>query len=323
MTDGDAMQEFHRAIGMRRLADGRVVVADGGSHQLRWFAPDGRYLLSTGARGDGPGEFRGGVSIFPAAGDSLLTYDSNLQRLMLFSPDGVFGRVVTTGREGTAGFDWAPWIYRRAVVLNAPAGPVRGCTIAALDAMPLPSAEAGMRMIMVDDIGRLWVRQVEGEVVRWTVWSRDGALLGEAPLPPGFDPVHIGGDFILGRGYSDADDTERIRMFALRDDRGSGRCLSETATRRTDDQPRPQEIAAALRNLVVAQEMVYADLASYTADIARLPITVPEPLVLRLFRADRRGWAGALLDPASEFSCAISMGDNFPGGWLDGTIMCG
>lgn len=322
VSEGDPRFEFNRVFGMRRLPDGRVVVADGSSRELRWFAAEGSYLQSAGRRGNGPGEFQGGITIFPASGDSLLTHDSGLQRLMLFSDEGAFGRVVASGPDLAGAFEWGPWVYRRAVVLGTRTGAARSCIVAALDVMPIPPPEAGMRLILVDELGRLWVREVAATGVQWTVWRRDGVLLGDAPMPERFDPAHIGADFVLGRGYAE-DDTERIRILTVRDDRDPGSCLSETAVRRTEGQSAPAEITRTLRNLFTAQEAVYADKASYTDDPAALPIPIPEQVVVRFLRANTLGWAGAILDPLSEFGCAVSVGNNFPGGWIEGSLICG
>lgn len=48
---------FSRIVGVVRLPDGRIVVADGGSSQLRFFDAAGKFLHSAGRDGQGPGEF--------------------------------------------------------------------------------------------------------------------------------------------------------------------------------------------------------------------------------------------------------------------------
>jgi hypothetical protein len=71
-----------------RLSDGRVVVANGMSSELRYFDPAGRFLGSVGRRGDGPGEFQVFRRVLLLSPDTLLVYDSGLRRLTKLAPDG-------------------------------------------------------------------------------------------------------------------------------------------------------------------------------------------------------------------------------------------
>jgi hypothetical protein len=75
-----------------RLSDGRVVVGNGGTRELRVFDSQGRWLHSIGREGEGPGEFRGVGRFHIGAGDTLYVYDMRLRRLSVFSPDGTFQR---------------------------------------------------------------------------------------------------------------------------------------------------------------------------------------------------------------------------------------
>ena len=56
--DGEEAYLFTTIEGARQLPDGRVVVLDRSSCELRFFGPDGVFLERTGGRGEGPGEFR-------------------------------------------------------------------------------------------------------------------------------------------------------------------------------------------------------------------------------------------------------------------------
>jgi hypothetical protein len=91
-AEGDSSQQLFRVAGVVRLQDGRVVVGDGGTSQLRFYDTDGRFLLSAGRKGDGPGEFRSIGSVFPYEGDSLLVTDDQLRRISIFDDRGAFGR---------------------------------------------------------------------------------------------------------------------------------------------------------------------------------------------------------------------------------------
>ena len=92
--EGDEAYQFDRLQSVTRLTDGRIVVANGGTQELRLFAPDGRHLSSLGRKGGGPGEFEGLSLVRVVAGDTLVTYDWNLRRLSVFAPDRGFVRSV-------------------------------------------------------------------------------------------------------------------------------------------------------------------------------------------------------------------------------------
>ena len=80
-----------------RLADGRIVVANAGTSELRVFGADGAYLETWGGQGDGPGEFSAytpePVSRWP--GDSIVAGNMFGARLEIFDLQGNPGRTVT------------------------------------------------------------------------------------------------------------------------------------------------------------------------------------------------------------------------------------
>ncbi len=90
--EGDTLQQLYRVNGAIRLADGRIAVGNGGSGQLRIYAPDGRFLASLGRPGEGPGEFRAVALVGALGGDTLVTLDSDLRRISLFHLETGFVR---------------------------------------------------------------------------------------------------------------------------------------------------------------------------------------------------------------------------------------
>ena len=78
--------------GAVRLGDGRIVIADRGSLDLRFYSPTGEFLFRSGREGEGPGEFRRLEFLGVLPGDSLLTYDTRLRRIQLFDPSGTLLR---------------------------------------------------------------------------------------------------------------------------------------------------------------------------------------------------------------------------------------
>lgn len=80
-----------------RQSNGRIVVFNGGTQELRYYDAGGGYLYSVGGRGDGPGEFQGARRLFRAPGDSLVVADGIAGRLSLLDPDGGFVRSHNVG----------------------------------------------------------------------------------------------------------------------------------------------------------------------------------------------------------------------------------
>ena len=90
----DAFQ-FHRVGDATRLADGRIVVANGGSNELLVFDADGTHLGAWAGEGDGPGEFWDLSTVRPWPGDSLIAGDDLQGRASIFGLSGAHGRTMT------------------------------------------------------------------------------------------------------------------------------------------------------------------------------------------------------------------------------------
>ena len=79
------------------LPDGRIVVADRGSSELRVFDASGVHMESWGGRGEGPGEFNSLLEVAHWPGDSLIAWYSQSDRLSVFDSRGNFGRTLIPG----------------------------------------------------------------------------------------------------------------------------------------------------------------------------------------------------------------------------------
>ena len=79
------------------LPDGRIVVANRGSHELRVFDASGIHMETWGRRGEGPGEFNSLLEVAHWPGDSLIAWYSQDDRLSVFDLDGNFGRTLIPG----------------------------------------------------------------------------------------------------------------------------------------------------------------------------------------------------------------------------------
>jgi hypothetical protein len=89
---GDSAQEFYGIAGAVRLSDGTIVVANSGTHQLRYYTADGALVTTAGRRGDGPGEFQRLIGLVRLPGDTVGAIDARHPRLSVFDPGGRFAR---------------------------------------------------------------------------------------------------------------------------------------------------------------------------------------------------------------------------------------
>ncbi len=96
-VDSGGADELFQVSDATRLGDGRIVIANSGSSEIRIFNPDGSHDRTWGSRGDGPGEFiaRGPATVAPWPGDSIAAADAIARpRLSLFDMNGNHGRDV-------------------------------------------------------------------------------------------------------------------------------------------------------------------------------------------------------------------------------------
>jgi hypothetical protein len=89
---GDSLYEFGSVMGALRLDDGRIVVADDRAKQLRFYSPQGKFLIAVGRQGGGPGEFGALGGVFAWRGDSIAVFDYGLRRVSLHDANAGFGR---------------------------------------------------------------------------------------------------------------------------------------------------------------------------------------------------------------------------------------
>jgi hypothetical protein len=74
-TRSGEVYELSGVAGAARLSRGTIVVADGGSRQLRFFDSTGAFIRAVGGPGDGPGEFRELQTFARLSGDTLVAGD--------------------------------------------------------------------------------------------------------------------------------------------------------------------------------------------------------------------------------------------------------
>ena len=81
-VSGEEPYLFSAVQGTRQLSDGRVVVLDRASCELRFFDADGFFLERTGGRGEGPGEFGWSCYLLPSPGSDSLRANDGASELL-------------------------------------------------------------------------------------------------------------------------------------------------------------------------------------------------------------------------------------------------
>ncbi|HEU5207986.1 MAG TPA: 6-bladed beta-propeller [Longimicrobiales bacterium] len=89
--EGDEAYLFDGIVSLAVLDDGRFIVANQGDQSLRWFDPNGRFIMERGGAGEGPGEFSR-VGDLTVTGDSVVATDWSGLRFTMFDLDGNIGR---------------------------------------------------------------------------------------------------------------------------------------------------------------------------------------------------------------------------------------
>ncbi len=97
-AEGVETETLYRVVGATRLDDGRVVIANAGTSEVRWYDADGRWLRSMGRAGGGPGEFTRMSWLLPLGGDTVAVVDGGAARVTLLDGAGAIA-----GEFGTSG----------------------------------------------------------------------------------------------------------------------------------------------------------------------------------------------------------------------------
>jgi len=107
-VSGDDPAVLFGAIGsLTRLSDGRIVVIESQTSEIRWFDSGGRHLMTRGGRGGGPGRFNSASQIIRLPGDSVLVEDRPSVDHVYFGPDMKYIREERLDRARFEGL--GPW----------------------------------------------------------------------------------------------------------------------------------------------------------------------------------------------------------------------
>ena len=85
---GDPALDFLSIVGAKHLDDGSLVVANGGTGELRWFSPEGKPVRSVGGRASAKSPFAA-IASFYSLGDTLVAWDARARVLTRLSSEGM------------------------------------------------------------------------------------------------------------------------------------------------------------------------------------------------------------------------------------------
>lgn len=80
-----------------RLDDGRLAIANAGTHEIRIYDAAGAQIHASGRAGSGPGEYQMLAGIWRGPGDSLLVSDFLARRISILDHDAKFARSFSLG----------------------------------------------------------------------------------------------------------------------------------------------------------------------------------------------------------------------------------
>ena len=131
--EGEEPYLLHLAMDATRLSDGRIVVVNAGTRQLRVFDGSGTHVATWGGEGEGPGEFGEVSSIAPLRDDSVIAWGRWDATMTVFDRGGKFARrlLLDRSRIEQMPFHFTPLSVTR-----------DGSILASQDLRPLDSAAA-------------------------------------------------------------------------------------------------------------------------------------------------------------------------------------
>ncbi len=242
-----------------RLPDGRVVVANSSPLEVRIYKATGQFIVRLGRKGQGPGEYRGRITVHQAPGDSVQIFDDATRRWTVFPATGTLGRTWTSTPEDQR--RWTPVAANRTLVHPLPDG-ANSCLQSVMQAVPEPRDSAYLE-VMPDGNDRFWFRP-EGAAV-WRVFALDGRPLGTVRLPARFEVFDIGEGFVTGK-IRLTDDVEQVVVFGVTmppHETKRPPCASQTATFPRDTSRLRRNLQIDLLNFEAASQAVHSDYGHY------------------------------------------------------------
>jgi hypothetical protein len=333
VLEGDTDYVFQDVVSAFRLGSGNVVVADFGAAEFSVYDPEGRFVRRWGGRGEGPGEFRNMVRLYPMGTDSLMALDGWTNRLSVFDTAGTFAHQIPVSDISTDTlFTMDTWLYGRFWVDGALEASRRAAVQAALDRLPPPRSDVGYRFVRVARNGDLWIREpaVDARGMRlWTIVGPRGEPSALVRIPNDFDPQTMAAGEVLGRwrGESDVNFVRAYKVGGTSTREPAPDWLTATpvpgAVESPDEEAFVTEIRGALKQMASAQEIHYSTAMTYTARLDSLSWEQPEGVKVDIVNAGPRGWAAVFTHPGLDRVCGLGYGYTVPPGWVPGQVLCG
>jgi hypothetical protein len=218
VREGEEEYQLDRASASTRLADGRIVVLDGGSRQLRFFDSTGVVLGTVGMEGEGPGEFRNPTRLRRTFGDSLQVWDARLSRLSFFDDQGSFrsSSIQAPSPEDPMPLD--EWLFQRNWIDSPLPAASRGPIRRAILAMPAPDSLGPPRFLKVTRQGRIWAADrfpPSSGPLRWSVYDLAAKRSRRSQMPEGIDVAILLADERGWTGFATHRETQLTCALAI------------------------------------------------------------------------------------------------------------
>ena len=338
-ADADSVYELHRVRGVARMSDGRIVVLDAGSSEIRIFDARGRFLQKAGRQGSGPGELRRPWAMYLRS-DTIIIIDPGTSRLSLHAPDGQFIATRPYDKSIDTGDSW---LYDNSVIVGGAVSPLYERIREAIPRLPRPDTAIFFRQVRAGAENELWVRSqrsTDTTSIEWIIFDYAGNALGRATVPREFTMYEIGADQLLGV-WQDSLGVESVRVLTVerssRHPAAGAAANSGTASRSTSAPAVHEKLRTVLQALALYQEHYYArpnhdyvfatsitELRSFDAppEVKQTSLDAPPGVVVRILSAGRLGWFALAADTASGAICGTGEGFVLPQTWSSNPLVC-
>jgi len=170
--DGDSDYLLDRVVGAMRLPDGNILIANGGSNQLRFYDSSGRFVRAEGREGEGPGEFEYMRALGACRAGGFVAFDLNWQSNAYTVAGEFIEKTVFRAPEGVTPYNLSCDAHGHVVLL--------GWGRAAIEGPQIGFYQAYDRLLLVDKDGG-----VQGDYGQRLVSERIGTSGGSRPHPAG------------------------------------------------------------------------------------------------------------------------------------------